>query len=284
MIFLFMAGAPSHLELFDNKPELAKFDGTLPPPELLQGLSRGVHQSEFDAAGSEVQVRPAWAMRRRIVGAAAAPGHRGRRHCHRPVDVDRRFQSRAGPDLDEHRQPAVRPAEHRGLGHLWPGKRSPRPAGVRRLFQRLERAPAAATPTGAAASCRRCIRECNSARAASRSCICRIRPASTTRCSAIRSRRSRHSNDHRLAEVGDPEIATRTPGLRDGRADAIGRAGIDGPVAGNGRNAGACTAPSRANRRSPTIACWPAGWSSAASATCSCSTKPGTSTATWWPI
>ena len=37
VIFLFMAGAPSHLELFDNKPELAKFNGTLPPPELLAG-------------------------------------------------------------------------------------------------------------------------------------------------------------------------------------------------------------------------------------------------------
>lgn len=37
VIFLFMAGAPSHLELFDNKPQLAKFDGTLPPPELLDG-------------------------------------------------------------------------------------------------------------------------------------------------------------------------------------------------------------------------------------------------------
>ena len=37
VIFLFMAGAPSHLELFDNKPELTKFDGTLPPPELLKG-------------------------------------------------------------------------------------------------------------------------------------------------------------------------------------------------------------------------------------------------------
>ena len=32
-----MAGAPSHLELFDYKPQLAKFDGTLPPPELLKG-------------------------------------------------------------------------------------------------------------------------------------------------------------------------------------------------------------------------------------------------------
>ena len=37
VIFLFMAGAPSHLELFDNKPQLAKFDGTLPPAELLAG-------------------------------------------------------------------------------------------------------------------------------------------------------------------------------------------------------------------------------------------------------
>lgn len=37
VIYLFMAGAPSHLELFDYKPELAKFNGTLPPPELLKG-------------------------------------------------------------------------------------------------------------------------------------------------------------------------------------------------------------------------------------------------------
>ena len=37
VIFLFMAGAPSHLELFDNKPQLAKFDGQLPPAELLKG-------------------------------------------------------------------------------------------------------------------------------------------------------------------------------------------------------------------------------------------------------
>ncbi|MBX3734518.1 MAG: DUF1501 domain-containing protein [Verrucomicrobiae bacterium] len=37
VIYLFMAGAPSHLELFDYKPQLAKFNGTLPPPELLEG-------------------------------------------------------------------------------------------------------------------------------------------------------------------------------------------------------------------------------------------------------
>lgn len=37
VIYIFQAGAPSHLELFDYKPELAKRDGQLPPPELLQG-------------------------------------------------------------------------------------------------------------------------------------------------------------------------------------------------------------------------------------------------------
>jgi len=37
VIFLFMAGAPSHLELFDNKPQLARFNGTVPPAELIKG-------------------------------------------------------------------------------------------------------------------------------------------------------------------------------------------------------------------------------------------------------
>src|SRR5438128_708459 len=37
VIFLFMAGAPSHLELFDNKPELAKWNGKVPPAELTKG-------------------------------------------------------------------------------------------------------------------------------------------------------------------------------------------------------------------------------------------------------
>ncbi len=37
VIYLFQAGGPSHLELFDNKPQLAKFDGKLPPAELLKG-------------------------------------------------------------------------------------------------------------------------------------------------------------------------------------------------------------------------------------------------------
>ncbi len=37
VIFLFMAGAPSHLDLFDYKPKLAELDGQLPPPDLVKG-------------------------------------------------------------------------------------------------------------------------------------------------------------------------------------------------------------------------------------------------------
>src|SRR5690606_29792763 len=37
VIYLHMAGAPSQLELFDYKPELAKLDGKDCPPSLLEG-------------------------------------------------------------------------------------------------------------------------------------------------------------------------------------------------------------------------------------------------------
>ena len=38
VIYLFQAGGPSHLDLFDYKPELKKFNGTVPPPELLKDV------------------------------------------------------------------------------------------------------------------------------------------------------------------------------------------------------------------------------------------------------
>src|SRR3954466_12189351 len=37
VICVFMGGTRRPLELFDNKPELAKWDGKLPPPDLLKG-------------------------------------------------------------------------------------------------------------------------------------------------------------------------------------------------------------------------------------------------------
>src|SRR5262245_34503237 len=37
VIHLFMAGGPSHLDLFDYKPSLAKFEGRSIPPEIIRG-------------------------------------------------------------------------------------------------------------------------------------------------------------------------------------------------------------------------------------------------------
>src|SRR5882672_478336 len=37
VIYLFMAGAPSQLELFDYKPTLAKYNGKPLPPEIVKG-------------------------------------------------------------------------------------------------------------------------------------------------------------------------------------------------------------------------------------------------------
>ena len=76
VIFLFMAGAPSHLELFDNKPQLAKFDGTLPPAELIKGYRAAFIKPSSKLLGPEVQVRPARPVRHRALRAAAAPGRR----------------------------------------------------------------------------------------------------------------------------------------------------------------------------------------------------------------
>ena len=168
VIFLFMAGAPSHLELFDNKPQLAKFDGTLPPPELLKGYRAAFINPNSKLLGPKFKFAQHGQSRRRALRAAAAPGRGRRRHRHRQVDGHRRLQPRARPDPDEHRLAAVRPAEHGRLGHLRPGQRVAGPARLRRLQLRQARARAAATRTGAAASCPPSTRASSSAAAATR--------------------------------------------------------------------------------------------------------------------
>jgi hypothetical protein len=53
VIFLFMGGAPSHLDLFDNKPVLRKMDGSNPPPELLKGYQSAFIRPENKLLGSK---------------------------------------------------------------------------------------------------------------------------------------------------------------------------------------------------------------------------------------
>jgi len=55
VIYLFMAGGPSHLELLDYKPQLTKFDGTLPPAELLAGYRAAFINPESKLLGPKFQ-------------------------------------------------------------------------------------------------------------------------------------------------------------------------------------------------------------------------------------
>src|SRR5690606_5999899 len=71
VIFLHMAGGPSHLELFDYKPELQKLDGKDTPPSLMEGKNfaflkgtpkllgprAGFHQVRSEEHTSELQSR-----------------------------------------------------------------------------------------------------------------------------------------------------------------------------------------------------------------------------------
>lgn len=59
VIFLFMAGAPSHLEMFDYKPELAKFSGTLPPADLLKGYRAAFINPNSTLLGPKFKFAPA---------------------------------------------------------------------------------------------------------------------------------------------------------------------------------------------------------------------------------
>jgi len=58
VVYLFQAGGPSHLELFDWKPELAKRDGKLPPAELLAGYRAAFINPNSALLGPKHKFRP----------------------------------------------------------------------------------------------------------------------------------------------------------------------------------------------------------------------------------
>ena len=88
---------------------------------VVERLSRGVHRSEIEVAGSQIQICQAWAMRRRDFGTAAAPGRGDRRCDDREIADDRCVQSCAGANSNEHRRTAIRPTQHGRLDALRPG-------------------------------------------------------------------------------------------------------------------------------------------------------------------
>ena len=136
VIYLFQAGAPSHLELFDNKPELTKRNGQLPPAELLKDYRAAFINPKSALLGPKFKFPKPRPVRDGVQRSPAAHGQDRRRHLPDPVDADGRRQSRPGADPDEHRLAAVRPAQFRLVDALRPGQRVGRSAGLRRPDQR----------------------------------------------------------------------------------------------------------------------------------------------------
>ncbi len=87
VIFLFMAGGPSQLELFSDKPVLREMHGQAPPKSLLEGRRFGVPEGERKAAGEQSDVRPPRRVRDGVqrTGAVPRPDRRqARSGCGRP--------------------------------------------------------------------------------------------------------------------------------------------------------------------------------------------------------
>ncbi|QDU92899.1 DUF1501 domain-containing protein [Lignipirellula cremea] len=58
VIYIFQAGAPSHLELFDHKPELTKRDGQLPPKGLLENYRAAFINPNSSLLGPKYKFAP----------------------------------------------------------------------------------------------------------------------------------------------------------------------------------------------------------------------------------
>ena len=190
VIYLFMAGAPSHLELFDYKPQLAKFDGTLPPAELLKG-----YRAAFINPNSKL-LGPKFKFAKH--GQCGAELSELLPHLaevvddidDRQVDDDRCVQSCPGANSDEHRLAAVRPAELRRVDAVRPGQRVAKPARLRRAAIGQERPQRRQLELGQRLFADRVSGRAVSRPAAIQCCIFRIRTGSMRSCSATRSIRS----------------------------------------------------------------------------------------------
>ena len=99
VIYLFMAGAPSQIDLFDPKPALTKHDGQDIPAELIKGERFAFIKGTPKLLGVAVPVQATRPVRRGDLGAAAAPGEVRRRHrrsfarCRRRSSITRRRRS-----------------------------------------------------------------------------------------------------------------------------------------------------------------------------------------------
>ena len=91
VIYLFMAGAPSQLDLFDYKPSCRSTTAGDSAEDHRKGERFAFIKGTPKLLGSPFKFRAARPVGARDLGAAAAPREHRRRDRHRPVDDDDQF-------------------------------------------------------------------------------------------------------------------------------------------------------------------------------------------------
>ena len=133
VIYLFMAGGPSQLELFDHKPKLQELDGQIVPPSYTKNKRFAFIKARRQAAGHAPQV-PARTASRGAELSELLP------HLARSSTTSAMVRSMA-TDVFNHGPAklfvntgslAFRPAQHGRLDHLRHRQRVAEPAGLRR--------------------------------------------------------------------------------------------------------------------------------------------------------
>ena len=290
VIYLFMAGGPSQIDLFDYKPKMGELVRQGPARVDPQGPAAHHHDLRPEAVPDrpvDVQVRAA----RPVAARGSASCCRTRRRwsttspSSRPSAPRRSTTTRPSPTSAPGNQLPGRPSLGAWLSYGLGTENENLPAFVVLTATWTGRKDAQAIYNrlwGARLPAQRSTRASRCARRATRCSTCPIppgvdrqtrrrmldglapaQPAGSTRRSAIRRPRpaSRSTRWPSACRRSVPEL---TDIVRASRSTSS-----------------TCTAPtSRSRAPSPTAACWPGGWPSATCASCRSSTAAGTSTAT----
>ena len=241
-----------------------------------------LRQGAAEAARHAAQVRPARQGGR--VGVRAACRTPRRSSTTSPIVrsvATERLQPRPGEAVHEHRLAAVRPAEHGVVGDLRHRQRVAATCPASSCCSPGRAARAAGAVTGAAASCRRRYQGVPF-RSGGEPILNLSSPPGIDRATGSGERIDadpRAEPRRGWTTTGDPEIATRIASYEMAYRMQTSAPELIDLARRDRRRRSSCTAPSRASRRSPTTACWPAGWSSAACGSCSSTTPTGTTTA-----
>ena len=202
-------GPPATWKCLTTNPRLAKFDGTLPPPDLLDGYRAAFIDpnsklmgpkfkfARHGQSGAELsELLPHMATVADDITIVKSMKTDAFNHAPAQIMMNTGSQQFGKPSL--------------GAWTLYGlGTESQDLTWVRCSLAQGKKGQAAAPRTGVAVFCRPCIRACSFAPPATRYCICSNPPGVDDRLQRDSLDAIRELNAIRLEEKGDPEIATR---------------------------------------------------------------------------